>query len=92
MHMSDGLAAVGFAVDDEARAFFGAAESSRQILCLVYDLPQESRVLRGESSSSTRSLNSNPIKRVDPVFWIETLGLFAFAFSWLVKGEVLLKD
>ena len=37
-------------------------------------------------------LGTNPIKRVDPVFWIETLGLFAFAFSWLVKGEVLLKD
>ena len=31
-----------------------------------------------------------PIK--PPVFWLETLMLWAFGFSWLVKGETLLKD
>jgi hypothetical protein len=32
------------------------------------------------------------ILRIKPAFWLETLSLFAFGFSWLVKGEVLLKD
>jgi hypothetical protein len=27
-----------------------------------------------------------------PVYWMETIMLFAFGTSWLVKGEVLLKD
>lgn len=29
---------------------------------------------------------------IDPVFWVETIMLFAFGFSWLVKGDVLFKD
>jgi hypothetical protein len=36
--------------------------------------------------------DSSPILRIDPVFWIEAVALFAFGFSWLVKGEVLLAD
>ena len=55
MHMSDGLAAVGFAVDERSARAFSAQPSPRARLCLVDDLPQESRVLRGESSSSTCS-------------------------------------
>jgi len=27
-----------------------------------------------------------------PIYWMETIMLFAFGFSWLVKGETLLKD
>lgn len=27
-----------------------------------------------------------------PVFWLETLALEAFGFSWLVKGETLWRD
>ena len=27
-----------------------------------------------------------------PVFWLETLALFAFGFSWLTKGEAILAD
>ncbi|MES2512892.1 MAG: DUF998 domain-containing protein [Bacteroidota bacterium] len=27
-----------------------------------------------------------------PVFWLETIAFIAFGFSWLVKGEFLLKD
>jgi hypothetical protein len=27
-----------------------------------------------------------------PLFWLESLGLWAFGISWLVKGETLLKD
>jgi hypothetical protein len=27
-----------------------------------------------------------------PVFWLETLALIAFGISWLVKGELVLKD
>jgi hypothetical protein len=29
---------------------------------------------------------------LDPVFWLETISLFAFGFSWLVKGETLWPD
>jgi len=27
-----------------------------------------------------------------PVFWFETIGLWAFGFAWLTKGKVLLRD
>ncbi len=27
-----------------------------------------------------------------PVFWLETLALWAFGFSWFVKGETLWRD
>ncbi|MCF6185331.1 MAG: hypothetical protein L3J56_12060 [Bacteroidales bacterium] len=30
--------------------------------------------------------------RYHPVFWLESLALLAFGISWLVKGEVALKD
>jgi hypothetical protein len=30
--------------------------------------------------------------KVDPVFWIETIALFAFGVSWLIKGEVAMRD
>lgn len=33
-----------------------------------------------------------PFLRWNPVFWVETVALFAFAASWLVKGEVILAD
>jgi hypothetical protein len=29
---------------------------------------------------------------IKPLFWLETIGLWAFGLSWLVKGEFLLKD
>ncbi len=29
---------------------------------------------------------------IQPVFWIETVALFAFGISWLVKGELFIKD
>lgn len=29
---------------------------------------------------------------LDPVFWLETLALWAFGISWLTKGEMLLAD
>lgn len=32
------------------------------------------------------------IEQLDPVFWLESLAVVAFGFSWLVKGETLLKD
>lgn len=28
----------------------------------------------------------------DPVFWLESIAVVAFGFSWLVKGETILKD
>ncbi|MEZ4902927.1 MAG: hypothetical protein R2822_14830 [Spirosomataceae bacterium] len=28
----------------------------------------------------------------NPIFWLETIALWAFAVSWLIKGELLLKD
>lgn len=33
-----------------------------------------------------------PLFAWDPVFWVETVALFAFAFSWLVKGALLFGD
>jgi hypothetical protein len=32
------------------------------------------------------------LSKYDPVFWLETIALWAFAISWLIKGELLLKD
>lgn len=35
--------------------------------------------------------NSN-INKYSPVFWLETIALFAFGISWLIKGKSLFKD
>jgi hypothetical protein len=32
------------------------------------------------------------LKRYNPTIWFETLALWAFGISWLVKGNVLMKD
>jgi len=32
------------------------------------------------------------LKKYKPVFWLEWIALFAFGISWLVKGEIVLKD
>ncbi len=37
-------------------------------------------------------LRDTAIKNLDPVFWLETLAIVAFGFSWLTKGEALWKD
>ncbi|HUO51730.1 MAG TPA: hypothetical protein VMT93_04360 [Gemmatimonadaceae bacterium] len=29
---------------------------------------------------------------LDPIFWLEALAIFAFGWSWFVKGEAILKD
>jgi hypothetical protein len=34
----------------------------------------------------------NLIAFLKPVFWLETVAFLAFGFSWLIKGEYLLKD
>jgi hypothetical protein len=33
-----------------------------------------------------------PVKRLDPVFWLESVAVVAFGASWLTKGEAILKD
>lgn len=33
-----------------------------------------------------------PLKRLDPVFWLEAAAVVAFGISWLTKGEAILKD
>jgi hypothetical protein len=33
-----------------------------------------------------------PVTQLHPVFWLETTALWAFGFSWFVKGEAILKD
>jgi hypothetical protein len=33
-------------------------------------------------------LRDSPLADLRPVFWLESLAVWAFAFSWLVKGEV----
>jgi hypothetical protein len=35
---------------------------------------------------------SAAVARLNPVFWLESLALWAFGFSWFIKGETLLKD
>jgi hypothetical protein len=37
-------------------------------------------------------LNGTEIEKFDPVFWLETLALVSFGFSWIVKGEFILYD
>ena len=37
-------------------------------------------------------LQDTALKALDPVFCLETVAVLAFGFSWLVKGEALLKD
>lgn len=32
------------------------------------------------------------LAKFDPVFWLETIALWAFAVSWLIKGELILQD
>ncbi len=32
------------------------------------------------------------VDKYKPVFWLEWLAFFAFGFSWLVKGEMVLRD
>jgi hypothetical protein len=32
------------------------------------------------------------LQPLHPVFWLESLALWAFGFAWLVKGETILKD
>ena len=38
------------------------------------------------------ALTASQVALWDPVFWLETLALEAFGFSWLVKGETLWRD
>jgi hypothetical protein len=33
-----------------------------------------------------------PVMRSDPVFWLESIAIVAFGFSWFTKGEAILKD
>lgn len=37
-------------------------------------------------------LTGTAVAAIKPVFWLETLALWAFGVSWFVKGETLLKD
>lgn len=37
-------------------------------------------------------LDQAPLASLKPIFWLETIALWAFGFSWLTKGEFLLKD
>ncbi|MGB1308298.1 MAG: DUF998 domain-containing protein [Oceanihabitans sp.] len=32
------------------------------------------------------------LKHLDPVFWLETIALWAFGISWLTKGQLIFKD
>jgi hypothetical protein len=32
------------------------------------------------------------VMSLDPLFWLESIAIVAFGFSWLVKGEAILKD
>jgi hypothetical protein len=32
------------------------------------------------------------LKKYDPIIWLETIALWAFGISWLVKGNTILTD
>jgi hypothetical protein len=34
----------------------------------------------------------SPLRLLHPVFWLESLAIFAFGIAWFIKGETLLKD
>jgi amino acid transporter len=36
--------------------------------------------------------DDSPVKRLDPVFWLESAAIVAFGVSWLTKGEAILED
>jgi len=36
--------------------------------------------------------SDTPLKKLDPVFWLEAAAIVAFGVSWLTKGEAILKD
>ncbi len=35
---------------------------------------------------------ASPVQRLDPVFWLEAIAIWAFGWSWFTKGEGILKD
>jgi hypothetical protein len=35
---------------------------------------------------------ASPLLALDPVFWLESAAIIAFGFSWITKGEAILKD
>jgi hypothetical protein len=37
-------------------------------------------------------LSDSPLAGIKPIFWLESFVLWAFGFSWLIKGETLWKD
>jgi hypothetical protein len=32
------------------------------------------------------------LKRLDPIFWLESILMFSFGISWLTKGQLLFRD
>ena len=38
------------------------------------------------------AFDDTSLSDIEPVFWLESLALWAFGISWLVKGGLLLKD
>jgi uncharacterized membrane protein YiaA len=37
-------------------------------------------------------LRDTPIATLKPIFWLESVALWAFGISWFIKGDTLLKD
>ena len=37
-------------------------------------------------------LQHTAVARLKPIFWLETLALWAFGVSWFIKGQTLWKD
>ena len=35
---------------------------------------------------------NNSLDEIKPVFWLESIALWAFGISWFIKGETLVKD
>ena len=61
--------------------------------CLFLTLAFFSLVLFRKTDPTRAFVSSDsPVKRLDPVFWLEATAIVAFGVSWFTKGEAIRKD
>lgn len=42
--------------------------------------------------ASKRIFHYSVSDKLDVIFWLETIAVMSFGFSWIVKGKVLFRD
>ena len=67
----------------------GTGAITKYLLESDYDLS----VVEVDGESITYLREKYPeLQHLDPVFWLESIALWAFGISWITKGELILKD